>query len=300
MPRTMLHDTLSAAYCHQSFIFVLRPHLLQCIYVAPPRILVSAALVDGNDTKSLNAIMAALRVLGAEPVLLANHSDLVTRYGSIEKAVKEKTIEADGVVIMGNNQDIDPAKYNAALDPRTIVEKDRIRAAFEETLILHALEKKLPLLGICGGMQRINVLLGGTLRQHKDGHHQDKKPGFEGSHPLHFLPNTKLHTLAGEGAVDNSFHHQAVQDVGKGLRVNAMAEDGTIEGIESDPHGLLPSHYIMGVQWHPEFGASPASAAVINDLVTHARNHVQANPPPTLTTPPTIQRNSAREYRQSV
>ncbi len=249
-----------------------------------PRILVSATFVDGRDTKSLNAIMASLRATGADPVLVANHQELISKHGSIAQAVSEKVKGADGIVIMGNNDDIDPAKYGETPHPKTKIETNDFRAEFENTLILKAMKQQVPLLGICGGMQRINVVLGGKLKQHVDEHHQGDVPGFQGTQKILFAQGTRLNEIAGNGAMENSFHHQVVSKLGQGLRVNAKAEDGHIEGFETDPSGVLQGHYIMGVQWHPEFGASQASTTIIGDVVGQAKVHAEmhAMPLPTL------------------
>lgn len=258
-----------------------------------PRIIVSAALVGGEEaTKSSNAIMAMLRAMGADPVFIANHEDLITQHGTVKAAVLHKLRDADGIIIMGNNDDIDPAKYGQAPHPKTKIETDVHRAAFEETLIVESLKNSIPLLGICGGMQRINVILGGTLNQHKEQHNQGKIPGFQATQKVLFAQGTTLHAMAGDGAMENSFHHQAVDTLGKGLRLNAKAEDGTPKGFETDPTGVLQGHYIMGVQWHPEFGASDASAQVIGNLVTQAKARMNPEPLPLLRTAQSVQRSA--------
>jgi putative glutamine amidotransferase len=258
-----------------------------------PRILVSAALSHGvEDTKSSNAIMASLRALGAEPVFVGNHADLIAEYGSVQAAVEHKMANADGIILMGNNDDIDPAKYGQTPHAKTQIETNLHRAAFEETLIINSLKHRVPLLGICGGMQRINVLLGGTLNQHVDGHHQGHTPGFQATQKLLSLAGTKLQNVMGEHAMENSFHHQAIEKLGQGLRLNAQALDGTPKGFETDPTGVLQDQYIMGVQWHPEFGASDASTKVIADVVNHAKAHMKAEPLPTLQCADSVQRSA--------
>jgi putative glutamine amidotransferase len=82
--------------------------------------------------------------------------------------------------------------------------------------------------------------------------------------------------------MENSFHHQSVDKIGEGLRLNAVAKDGTAKGFEADPAGIFRDKYIVGVQWHPEFGASEASTKIIGDLVEHAKKHMHDKPLPTL------------------
>jgi len=103
----------------------------------------------------------------------------------------------------------------------------------------------MPLLGICRGAQALNVACGGTLHQHLPGHRQSE-PGSRPTHEVEVLPGTRLAGLLGAGPVAvNSFHHQAVDRLGGGLRVSARAADGTIEAIEG-------AGFVVGVQWHAE------------------------------------------------
>jgi putative glutamine amidotransferase len=105
----------------------------------------------------------------------------------------------------------------------------------------------MPLLGICRGSQALNVACGGTLHQHLPGHRQSE-PGCRTTHEVEVLRRTRLAGVIGAGThAVNSFHHQAVEELGRGLRVAARAADGTIEGIESRSGG-----FAIGVQWHAE------------------------------------------------
>lgn len=128
------------------------------------------------------------------------------------------------------------------------------RDEFERSVFGYALEHGLPVLGVCRGLQLINVLRGGTLIQDL-GEQGDKTHEAVGDedmrHGVRVLRDSLLHTIAGEEAGEaNSAHHQAIDGLGEGLKVNCRADDGTIEGIEwSDPAG---KPFMLAVQWHPE------------------------------------------------
>lgn len=151
----------------------------------------------------------------------------------------------DGLVIAGG-PDVEPVHYGATPDPRT-GPPARARDAWELALIKEALAAGLPLLGICRGMQLLNVALGGTLVQHIDGHAE--VPGVFGHHTVKPVPDTLYGTVVPEETAVPTFHHQAVDRLGTGLTVSAQAADGTVEAIE-----LPGPPWVLGVQWHPEMG----------------------------------------------
>ncbi|GKQ34815.1 gamma-glutamyl-gamma-aminobutyrate hydrolase [Streptomyces sp. A012304] len=165
----------------------------------------------------------------------------------------------DGLVIAGG-PDVEPVRYGAERDPRTgppAAERD----AWELALIEAALAAGVPLLGICRGMQLLNVALGGTLLQHLDGHVE--VVGVFGSHPVKPVPGTRYAELVPEETSVPTYHHQAVDRLGTGLVAAAHAADGTVEAVE------LPSAsgWVLGVQWHPEMGED---VRVMRALVTAA------------------------------
>ncbi len=160
----------------------------------------------------------------------------------------------DGLVVSGGNFDIHPKFYGekpiAALGQ---IKEDRTE--FELGLIELALARDMPLLGICGGAQAINVALGGSLYQDIDAQrpqhieHQRSELKDRGGHEVAIHEKTKLRKIVGKPVLEvNTTHHQAVKTPGKKLVVNATAEDGIVEGIES-----TAQRFVMGVQWHPEF-----------------------------------------------
>ncbi|MFD4557172.1 gamma-glutamyl-gamma-aminobutyrate hydrolase family protein [Streptomyces sp. NPDC058469] len=151
----------------------------------------------------------------------------------------------DALVIAGG-PDVEPTRYGADRDPRT-GPPAAARDAWELALIEAALTAGIPLLGICRGMQLLNVAVGGTLVQHLDGHAET--PGVFGHHPVKPVPGTLYASAVPEETSVPTFHHQAVDRLGAGLVVSAWAEDGTPEAVE------LPSaDWVLGVQWHPEMG----------------------------------------------
>lgn len=169
----------------------------------------------------------------------------------------------DGLVVTGGAFDVDPALFGAATRHATVTLKTR-RTEFELAMIRGALDRDLPILGICGGEQLLNVVLGGTLVQHIPDTvphclaHEQANPRNEPGHDVTILAGTRLAAIAGAGRIAvNSSHHQAVDRIAPGCVANAIAPDGVVEGIE-DPS----RRFVLGVQWHPEFILSPADAAL--------------------------------------
>ena len=131
----------------------------------------------------------------------------------------------DALVVAGG-PDVDPARYGAERDPRTGPPAPA-RAAWELALIHAALASGTPLLGICRGMQLLNVALGGTLVQHLEGHAE--VVGTFGTHPVKPVPGTLYASLVPEGVPVPTYHHQSVSRLGRDLVPSAHAEDGTVE-----------------------------------------------------------------------
>ncbi|HEX4280651.1 MAG TPA: gamma-glutamyl-gamma-aminobutyrate hydrolase family protein [Solirubrobacteraceae bacterium] len=158
----------------------------------------------------------------------------------------------DGVCLPGG-PDVQPSAYGAEPHPEVGPTEPRVDQV-ELALVRAADRRKLPILGICRGMQLLNVARGGSLHQHLpdvvgDGiTHRQPEHGSIPTHRIETAPQSRLRaTLGGPALEVNSFHHQAVQTLGKGLVATAWAQDGTIEAIEN------PSdRFVMGVQWHAE------------------------------------------------
>ncbi len=212
-------------------------------------------------------------------LLPRNYVDAVHRAGGMalllapDPALTAEPDEAldllDGLMLAGG-ADLDPATYGARAHPATIgsvPERDR----FEVALTRRALERDLPLLGICRGMQVMNVARGGTLHQHLPEHvgHEDHRRvsgTFEGSdHAVRLAPGSLAARAAGEERHNaKSHHHQGVDEVGEGYAVTGWAEvDDLPEAIE-----LEPNRFALGVQWHPE---ADETSRLIGALVAEAR-----------------------------
>jgi putative glutamine amidotransferase len=153
-------------------------------------------------------------------------------------------LRLDGVCLSGG-PDLDPVAYGAKDRHAELGPTEPSLDAFELALARAAIDRGMPLLGICRGAQALNVACEGTLHQHLPGHRQSE-PGPEATHDVEVLAGTRLAALLGPGALAvNSFHHQAVDRLGRGLRVAALAADGTVEAIEG-------AGFVLGVQWHAE------------------------------------------------
>ena len=256
------------------------------------------------DSLSVKAMVRQLIEAGATPLFLGNHAN---------RNAAEDLKKIDALVVLGNNADLDPASYGEAKGAHTNNEMDsaegRARAAYEQALLKGAVEMKMPTLGVCGGMQRINIMMGGSLHQHipdligHDEHSQQdyKIDGFVPVQPILLGHDTMLSKIAagitaiyspGHDApplllLENSMHHQAVNLVGEGLRPCAFSDDKVklpdgrdsllIEAIEADPNGKYGKQVLLGVQWHPEFGASPLGEKIADFMVGSAKEYAQAN-----------------------
>lgn len=207
--------------------------------------------------------------------LRQNYADAVIRAGGLPvplshdpELVEPWLDRIDGLVITGGNFDIDPALFGDDNRHETVMLKER-RTGFEFGITRGALERDMPVLGICGGQQLLNVVLGGTLIQHIPDSvpnclaHEQPNPRDEAGHSVSVKPGTLLHDIAGvEELQVNSAHHQAARDVGDGVVINSYAPDGVIEGIEDSRY-----RFCLGVQWHPEFDISTADQKIFDAMV---------------------------------
>jgi putative glutamine amidotransferase len=198
---------------------------------------------------------------GGLPILLPHEPDRVADYLDL----------IDGLVITGGAFDIDPALFGAATRHASVSTKDR-RTRFELAITREAVAADRPILGICGGMQLLNVALGGTLIQHIPDEwpgalaHEQPNPRTEPGHTVRVERGSLLHRITAMDEMPvNSAHHQAVKVAAPGLVVDARAPDGIIEGIED------PSRpFVLGVEWHPEYGISPGDERIFVALIEAA------------------------------
>ncbi|MDX3663586.1 gamma-glutamyl-gamma-aminobutyrate hydrolase family protein [Streptomyces sp. ID05-26A] len=149
----------------------------------------------------------------------------------------------DGLVIAGG-ADIDPSTYGADRHEKT-GEPRRDRDEAEFALVVAALKLDLPVLGVCRGMQVLNVALGGTLHQHVEGH--NPAPAVFEHTEITVAQDTALHRILGGRTTVQCHHHQSLDRIADGLRVTAQAPDGTVEAVE-----LEGARFVVGVQSHPE------------------------------------------------
>lgn len=223
-----------------------------------PAIAVSAGFTDYGDYLGL-ALSRPLVAAGGLPLLLPYLEDDAARGELLDRV--------DGL-LLGFGRDIAPERYGASPHP-SMTETSPLRDASEFALAADALERGMPILGICRGMQVLNVALGGTLYRDRAEYPDDARehPGGDWarwelvcaatlgrggmpehpSHPITITPGSALSAALGDRAVVNSYHHQAVKDLGVGLRAVARSDDGMIEAIELDgrPH-------VLGVQWEAQ------------------------------------------------
>jgi putative glutamine amidotransferase len=194
--------------------------------------------------------------------IYANYLHVLQRVGVVPSLVSPAH-EADAVdvlvragrgLVLSGGEDIDPGRYGEEPTPQ-LEEVNLARDAMEWRALEIALELDMPVLGICRGMQLINVHLGGTLyqdlgTQRRDFiRHRQEAPWGHHHHKVQCTPGSRLQNILGDcmPLEINSYHHQAVKDLAPGVRCTAQAEDGLIEAIESEHH-----RWVVGVQWHPE------------------------------------------------
>lgn len=211
--------------------------------------------------------LSGLAESGAVPVVLPATSD--------PEHIKRIVAACDGFLIPGG-QDIDPGRYGAARKPHTH-RSATARDAMEQVLVPAAIAAGKPLLGICRGMQSLNVALGGTLHQDIQANvSPDALPHVQGrpfdlpAHMVDVVEGTRLSSIVEAPRLGvNTIHHQSVAKLGEGLVVSAVStDDGIVEGIE-----LPGDNFVVGVQWHPEhmWRTRPHSKRLFHAFVEAAR-----------------------------
>jgi putative glutamine amidotransferase len=200
---------------------------------------------------------------GGAPVGLPFHVDAIPDYVRM----------MDGLLIAGG-EDYPPEFYGEAPMGDKLNLLKGGRSEFDFKILATALEKNIPVLGICAGEQAINIYFGGTLIQDIETmipgalNHMKPCPSHEPSHLIEIEEGTLLHHCTGAKAYKvNSAHHQAVNRVGKGLIVNARSPDGVIEGIEHPDY-----KFCLGVEWHPEFEIDAEDRRLMKAFVSAAQS----------------------------
>ncbi len=212
-----------------------------------------------------DAYIQAIKSVGGIPLILP----LVKSKSILQEYVNL----CDGFLFCGGG-DITPLLFGQEL-VTDIGKTDISIDLFQIRLMKEILEKDKPVLAICRGMQVLNVACGGTIYQDLSltdfetiNHMQQSLTRKDVSHKVIMEPGTRLHRLIGKFSFTNSFHHQSIHHVGKGLIVSGFTGDGIIEGIE------MPSRtFVVGVQWHPEnmLKSNPSMKQLFFSLVRHAR-----------------------------
>ncbi|HWP93668.1 MAG TPA: gamma-glutamyl-gamma-aminobutyrate hydrolase family protein [Thermodesulfobacteriota bacterium] len=200
----------------------------------------------------------AIAEAGGIPILLPSLCEK-------SSVLRDAVANIDGLLLPGG-RDMDPKYYNEEPHPKLrLMSKERTES--EMVILDEALKQNIPVLGICGGMQLINVFFGGSLYQ--------DIPSMISSAIVH--EKGALHeilvedgTLLGEIVKEKNFstksyHHQSVKAVGKGLKISARCPDGIIEAIEKE------DHFIIGIQWHPEREESGTSKRIFRAFIDRCR-----------------------------
>jgi putative glutamine amidotransferase len=232
---------------------------------------VPVGLTIGN---SRDAEVFALRDDYVRAVETAGGLPLVLAPGKVEDAaaLAAEYLDRIDALVLSGGADIDPALYGEARHP-TVKRVYPERDAFELALCREALRRDMPTLAICRGHQLLNVASGGTLFQDIASQveaaavHDPDQERWERCHDVVLLPGTRLREILGQERVAvNSFHHQAVKELGEGLVLSARGcDDGVIEGME-----MPDRKFVLGVQWHPESfwdrpqGFQPLFQALVN------------------------------------
>jgi putative glutamine amidotransferase len=220
-------------------------------------------------SRSLPQYEQAVEKAGGEPVAIP----LDKTPAEVMKLIEQ----CDAVLLPGSRADVDPAKYDAPRQPHTAA-PDPGRDTVDELLLQDAYNMRKPVLGICYGLQMLNVYRSGTLVQHiesKINHEAGRRVIV--AHTVEVDPVSKLAGILGEShkVPVNSSHHQSADVIGDGLRVVARSpEDGVVEAVE----GTSPDHFVLAVQWHPERSVDDdeASKAIFRALVEAARTRTSA------------------------
>ena len=224
--------------------------------------------VKGQNSPYLRAMLAA----GGK----ADELELI----SASDALRVRVEDFDGVLFAGG-EDVDPELYGE-LKRHGSVRASRARDEFEFSLLDRALEQRLPILGICRGIQMINVRFGGTLYQDlKDDGATDieHKQTAARQAPTQTVtvtdPGSRLAEAVRGSCRVNSLHHQAIKRIGRGLRVTAHSEDGLVEAVESaDDYPFL-----LAVQWHPEEMADQsAQRSIFEQFIAKCREKAAHRP----------------------
>ncbi len=223
-----------------------------------------------------------LRALYPKAVAAAGGIPLMLPLLSTRAAWRQMVSHVQGLLVTGSGSDLAPAFYGET-QRHAFQRMSHERAVFELGIAAEAYRAHVPMLGICGGMQSMNVALGGTLYQdiraqlHTPIEHRPTHSATRTAHPVHIAPHSLLRRITGKARIDvNSSHHQSVKTVAPTLIQTAVAPDGVIEAIEA-PDRV----FVLGVQWHPEYllDRDPVHKRLLSALIRAAGLSLRAAPP---------------------
>jgi putative glutamine amidotransferase len=236
-------------------------------------ILIGLSLDHENDQKYSHAPYYALRdnyidslkSNNASPILLPFDNDSIENYLDI----------IDGIIVTGGNFDVSPSHYgDDVMHPETSLKTHR--TDFEIAISKIAIKRNIPYLGICGGMQLLNIILGGDMIQHipdsiENPLKHEVKPYDQGAHEITITAKcllSKIYDNKSNTANVNSSHHQAAGKQGKDCIISATSSDGVIEAIEYQKHP-----FCLGVQWHPEYQICQLDKNIFQSFCEAAREY---------------------------
>jgi putative glutamine amidotransferase len=223
---------------------------------------------EAYNERSLPPYLSALEAAGARPV--------VVPLNKTQEEIAGMLRDVQGVLLPGSRFDVDPERYGETRSPEC-GPADPVRASVDELLLQDAFNLQKPILAICHGTQTLNVWRSGSLIQDlkTEINHRPGREVIE-AHPIQIQANSRLSELlqpAGSRDIQvNSSHHQAIKVPGDGLIVSAVSPvDGVIEAVE----GEAESHFVVGVQWHPErtYAQSEFSQAIFRRFIDAAREY---------------------------
>ncbi len=214
-----------------------------------PRVLVSGSFDSDFATQTLNLAIRSLADNALKHLDEAGVTGVIVNAASSTALPAELIGKFDGLIVLGGC-DIHPQMYGQDVESNCVYGTNPRVDEFEISLVRGAVAARVPVIGICRGMQVFNVALGGTLIQDVGVgtiHNVAEDNTAMAEHGVRILPGTKLAGIFGEGEIGiQSAHHQAADRLGDGLIVSAVAPDGIVEGIE------LNDSWGIGLQWHPE------------------------------------------------
>lgn len=224
-----------------------------------------SGLMPGLERAYVNDdYIRAVEKAGGIPIVLP----VIGEYENIKKQIDH----CEAIIISGG-QDIHPMFYNEEPNQKLGLVYSKVDQ-YQIDLTKLALEDNKPILGICRGHQVLNVACGGTLYQDlsviNDNilKHSQQGKRYDYSHKVNIKEGSILRNLLGEEKLVNSFHHQCIKDLGRGLKVSAVASDGVIEAVEMEG-----KDFVVGVQWHPEMMVTESDDMLIifKELIKHCK-----------------------------